>query len=84
MKEVWGFHFGIRLIYGQEYQSVPVTKENFMINRDNTILQKILKLFIEWKYLERLSRRPDVQLKRTNSGVNELKKKEDDFKGTFP
>ena len=80
LKEVWAFHFGIRLIYGQEYRNGPVTQENIMINRDNTIVEKIIKLFHEWKYLERLSRCPDIQGNRTNSGKSELQKKEIDFK----
>ena len=58
---VWKHHFGIRLIFGQEYEGGSEDKSKSMINKDDTIVNKIVKLFEEWKEVEHLSRRPDRQ-----------------------
>jgi hypothetical protein len=68
LKAVWVHHFGLRLIYGQEYEGGLVDRKNIMISRDETIVKKILKVFQEWQYLEQLSRRPDMQKGRYDEG----------------
>ena len=72
LKEVWCHHFGLRLIFGQEYVGGPIDTEKVMINTDRRIADKIVSLYQEWKTIEQLSRRGDQK--------ELLKKKAEAFK----
>ena len=61
VKRVWKHHFGLRVIEGREYEGGEVEQQNIMITKDELIVAKIIKLFIDWKYCEQVSRRPDRQ-----------------------
>ena len=75
VKAVWRHHFGIRLVFGQEFDGGEVNPSNIMVNIDSNINLKILAVYDEWKNLERLSRRPDRQdllCKKVNLFKNKL------------
>ena len=57
LKEVWKHHFGERVVLGYDSAMKEVTKK--MIFGDQKIREKIMKIWKEWKVLERTSRRPD-------------------------
>ena len=59
IKSVWRYHFGIRLIDGQETLSGGVDSSKIMIFGEKFIAEKVMALYNEWKGIERLSRRHD-------------------------
>ena len=59
LKSVWKHHFGIRCIFGQEWEGSNVIDKHIMIIEDKNIGRKISSVWEQWKNLERKSRRPD-------------------------
>ena len=57
VKEVWQHHFGSRVIMGFDTAMQEETKK--MVAEDRNIVRNVLKIWKEWKELERTSRRED-------------------------
>ena len=57
VKEVWQHHFGSRVIMGFDTAMQEETKK--MVAEDRNIVRNILKIWKEWRELERTSRRED-------------------------
>ena len=74
VKSVWRHHFGMNLIDGLKRVGGEVNPSSIMIIRDIKIIQKITKMFAEWRALEQLSRRTD----RVTSTL--LERKEAEFR----
>ena len=72
LKETWQHHFGIRVIFGKDFENDKVDESRKIISTDKYICEKIVSLHNEYNKLEQTSRRPDRA--KTSAFLNKVDK----------